>query len=526
MTEAELLADFETNRAGFEPTVPSIPAAVTDHDHVVTTVPDYAAAFEELLAGYQAFGLTAEREVRDLDANGLSDTLLDLTQSGLTGVEYVAFWEAFDGDAALAGMDNAEGDFKAVLDASLVTEHDFAAALAQRGYSMQSFCARLGAAAQWPEDLLATAAHHAGDSGALIDAVMSGFAQGEAVVVPLTPAAGTDALGRSAPGAQWLGAAWALLGQMSNVSATVDLLQRILAGGANPYRDRQLAMDGGVAPAGATESPGGRGRYGSWPYEAKAYRFWSWGRQVLSGIELDVDTWSCAQYLDAPGRFTNNWRLYLWARAGNPQVLLEPSQLANAGTWSDGRDTGDPKDILQVSLERVGLTISHASGSTTDHWGGTHRHLLDLIITGDGWVYLLSAHPRLDEHGRRVTPDNLAVLKYQQTAYGCKATPGKDPNDDCDIRKDLPAPPGALAPASGSADGDMADAAALRPDSRAPAPAGAPALGGVAGAPVLVRPGCATLAIAGESSTAARKRSSISSSGSPASLGDEPESAA
>ncbi len=434
--EAALLDQVGNSLSGLDPALPSLPD-VYQESAEVATIAQYQAAFEQLHAAYTSIGIDdVETQVRDLDQNGLSDVLLDVLHSGLTPADFVAFWEHFNQLPFFDEIDTTEGDFEAVLDALMVNEQGFNQLLAERGLGLAAFLQRLAQLQLPPSYLLSDAVAYAADPGAFIDGIMAPGDGPDAVVqVPLTSdsAAGTPAAQQDQTGSQSPHIAWQVLGAMGKIGAPVDLIARMKAQGLDPDVDHQPAIDGGLQPEGGVLDRRHPGKPGSWSYDAKTYRFASAGRQLISDVAIDLDAIACARYTNltpAPGQFARQWQLYLGIASGDPEVILYPSQQANRGSYLGGRNTGNPADVLQVSLERVPLTINPATQQARKQaglWGGSHRHEVDLLITGDGWAYLLNSLPP-DESGR-VAPANLARLASTRIEPHCNPHPGVLPGE-------------------------------------------------------------------------------------------------
>ena len=435
--QEELLLDqVESSLAGLDSALPSLPGVYQESTEVAT-IAQYQAAFEQLHAAYTSVGLDdVEAQVRDLDQNGLSEVLLDVLHSGLTPPDYVEFWETFDAQPFFDDLDTVEGDFDALLDALMLNEQAFKQLLDARGFNLARFLGRLEQLQLPPAYLISDAVTYAAEPGAFIDWVMAkGDDADVAAQGPLTPDSATQTptaqQDRATPGSSLL--TWQVLGEMANIGAPIDLIARMRGQGLDPHTDHQPAIDGGLQPKGGLLDPNVSGRSGSWSFDAKTYRFSSAGRQLITDVALDLDAITCAQYTNltpAPGQFARQWQLYLGIAKGDPEIILYPSQQANRGSYLGGRNTGNPADVLQVSLERVALAITPAAQKTTpqaSNWGGNHSHEVDLLVTGDGWAYLINTLPP-DESGR-VAPANLARLASTRIEPQCNPRPGVLPGE-------------------------------------------------------------------------------------------------
>ncbi len=428
--ESALLDQVQQGVSGLDSALPSLPGVYQVSSEVATVV-QYQTAFQQLHEAYVHAGLDdVEVQVRDLDRNGLSDVLLDVLDSGLTPPDFVAFWETFDALPFFDEIDTAEGDFHHLLDALMLNEQGFNQRLAARGFTFASFLERLAQRQLPPAYLLSDAVAYAADPGAFIDWVMAKGDGVEAVVqVPLTPPAETTINTATTQGsAQGSTIAWQLVGEMADVGAPVDLIARMRGKGLDPHAGQPPAIDGGLQPKAGRLDPKAPGKPGSWSYDVKTYRSSPGGWTLVSDIALDLDATACAQYTNltpAPGQFARQWQLDLGIVEGSPEVMLSPSQQANRGSYLGGRDTGNPADVLQVSLERVPLAIMPTTGlnATPDGtWGGSHRHEVDLLITGDGWAYLANSLP--PDEGAGLPQANLAQLASTRTTLLCNPRPG------------------------------------------------------------------------------------------------------
>lgn len=434
--ESVLLDLLQQGVSGLDSALPSLPG-VYQVSSEVATVAQYQAAFAQLHQAYTEAGLNdVEAQVRDLDRNGLSDVLLDVLDSGLAPPDFVAFWETFDAQPFFEGIDTVEGDFHHLLDALMLNEQGFQQLLAARGFTLTGFLERLAQRQLPPAYLLSDAVAYAADPGAFIDWVMAKGDGPDAVAqVPLM--AGSAAPGQAGDPSQADAnpsqVAWEVLGEMGKIGARIDLLARMNGQGLNPHGDHQPAIDGGLQPEGGVLDSAFPGKSGSWSYDVTTYRLSPAGWTLISDVALDLDATTCAQYNNlgsAPGQFARQWQLSLGVAQGDPAILLYPSQQANRGSYLGGRNTGNPADVLQVSLERIPLAISPASGQAAQQaadWGGGHRHEVDLIITGDGWAYLLNSLP--PDEGGRLPPENLARLASSRTALLCNPTAGTPSGD-------------------------------------------------------------------------------------------------
>lgn len=444
VSEADLLHQAQHNLSGFGSLLPRLPS-VYDQTGPLVTVAEYQFAFRQLHDAYTAAGLDdVEAQVLDLDQGGLSNVLLDVLHSGLTPPDYVEFWENFDQKPFLAEIETAEGDFHALLDALMLNEQAFCQLLAERQLNIASFLEGLAQKKLAPADLLDEAVMSAANPGAFIDKVIAdGDASAVVVQVPLSPKTETASpryegnQEQASPRSQYL--AWTVLGEMGKVRYPIDLIARIQGQGLNPHEKPVLAMDGGLRPDGGLLDPDHSGRKESWSYDVRVHLLSPSGAQPLSTVELDLDTTACAQYRNVTpdhGQFAREWRLRLGIRQGDAGIMLHPSEQANRGGYQGGRDTGNPADLLRISLERVNLDIAPKRESSSKHafWGGSLRHGVDLIVTGDGWVYLFNVVPEQSD-GRR-GQGNLASLASTRGEYLCNACPGAPPVGSDDGQND------------------------------------------------------------------------------------------
>lgn len=424
--ESALLDQVQAGSAGFNSALPGLPDVYRESG-ADATVAEYQDAFAQLHGAYTGAGLAdVEAQIRDLDQNGLSDVLLDVLDSGLAPPDFVEFWETFDQQPFLAAIDTAEGDFEALLDALMVKEKRFKALLSERGFTLAGFLKRLAELELPPAYLFVDALAYGNDPGAFIDWIMAPGEDGQALVeVPLTADAEPDAAaaaGRKEKARVDAGhAAWQVLGEMGRIGAPVDLVARMKAQGRDPNGEPQPAIDGGLEPQAGVLDPNAPGKPSQWSYDAKTYRLSHGARQLLSHVELDLDSTACAQYTglgSAHGQFARQWQLELGIADGDADIRLHPSQQANRGAYLGGRETGDPADVLQISLERIPLAIqpkTEAADAQAPIWGGHHGHEIDLVITGDGWAYLLNELPVPDEG--RLAPSNWRGWRRRARRY-------------------------------------------------------------------------------------------------------------